>query len=93
MRWRGFLDYTYTTCARCQRKVPIESCSWDAGLLVCNSELYGCKDQAINGSFELREAREASRDRQELVPDEKLIHPVDVSQQLENLPASAGYYE
>ncbi len=93
MRWRGFGDYTYTTCARCQRKVPIADCAWDAGLLVCTDSLYGCKDKAINGSFEFREAREASRDRQELVPDPKLIHPVDVSSQLENLPASAGTYE
>jgi hypothetical protein len=93
MRWRGFADYVYTTCARCQRKVPIADCAWDAGLLVCTDSLYGCKDKAINGSFEFREAREASRDRQELVPDEKLIHPVDVSSQLENLPASAGTYE
>jgi len=93
MRWRGFCDYTYTTCARCQRKVPIADCAWDAGLLVCTDSLYGCKDKAINGSFEFREAREASKDRQELVPDEKLIHPVDVSAQLENLPASAGTYE
>jgi len=93
MRWRGFGDYTYTTCARCQRKVPIADCAWDAGLLVCTDSLYGCKDKAINGSFEFREAREVSRDRQELVPDPKLIHPVDVSAQLENLPASAGTFD
>lgn len=92
MFWRGYCDYTYTTCARCQRKVPIESCQWDAGLLVCDQTLYGCKDTAINGSFEFRMAREASRDRQELVPDPKLIHPIDVSQQLDNLPASVGSY-
>jgi hypothetical protein len=90
MRWRNFGEVCYTTCGRCQRKVPIQDCCWDAGILVCT--IYGCKDGAINGSFEFREAREASRDRQELVPDPKLIHPVDVSSQLEHLPASAGTY-
>jgi len=93
MIFRNYCEVVYHTCQRCQRKVPIADCAWDAGLLVCTDSLYGCKDKAINGSFEFREAREASRDRQELVPDEKLIHPVDVSAQLENLPASAGTYD
>lgn len=90
MFWRGFCDYTYTTCSRCQRKVPIEDCAWDNGLLVCT--VYGCKDVAINGSFEYRAARECSRDRQELVPDPKLIRPVDVSMQIETVSATAGSY-
>ena len=90
MIWRGYLDYTYTQCARCERKVPISDCSWDDGLLVCH--IYGCVDRAINGSFELRVAREASRDRQELIPDTKLINPIDPILQLETVPASAGVW-
>lgn len=88
MIWRGYNDYTYTTCGRCQRKVPIEECQWDNGLLVC--KVYDCKDNAINGSLELGWAREASRDRNELVPDPKLINPVDPGLQIEHLPASSG---
>ncbi len=88
MIWRGFCDFTYGTCMRTGRKWPLEDMSWDNGLLVCNDE----KDQAINGSFEMRMALEASRDRQELVPDEKLIHPVDPFTQLDTLPASSGIY-
>jgi len=87
--WRGFCDWTYFTCMRCQQKHPIEMMAWDNGLLVCTER---CKDVAINGSFEYRMAREASRDRQELVPDAKLIHPVDPFQQLDTLPASAGNF-
>jgi hypothetical protein len=55
---------------------------------VCH--IYGCYDRAIDGSFELREAKEASRDRQELVPDPKIVNPIDPILQLENLPAAAG---
>lgn len=89
MIWRGFLDYTYGTCSRCQQKWPLEQMQWDAGLLVC---LPRCKDQSINGSFEYRTAREVSRDRQELVPDPKLIYPVDVTLQIEQISAAAGSY-
>jgi hypothetical protein len=86
--WRGYCDYVYTQCARCERKVPISDCSWCNGILVCH--IYGCFDRAINGSFELRTAREASRDRQELTPDPKLVNPIDPILQLENVPSSAG---
>ena len=89
MIWRGYCTYTYSTCMRCQQKYPIEMMQWDAGLLVC---VPRCKDGAINGAFELRMAREASKDRQELVPDPKLVHPVDPLTQMETLPASAGIY-
>ena len=78
----------YYTCMRSQQKWPISDMSWDNGLLVANPE----KDVAINGSFEFRMAREASRDRQELVPEPKLIHPIDPFNQLSTLPASAGSY-
>jgi hypothetical protein len=60
--------------------------SWDNGLLVCN----WAKDRAIVGSFEYRMAIEAQKDRQELVPDPKLITPVDPRTQLDVLPASCG---
>lgn len=86
MIWRGYNDWTYFTCQRTGRKWPLEDMSWDNGLLVCNDE----KDGAINGSFEYRMAVEASKDRQELVPDPKLIHPVDPFTQLDTLPANAG---
>jgi hypothetical protein len=85
---RGFCENTYFTCQRCGQKWPLSDMSWDNGLLVCNER---CKDVAINGSFEYRMATEASKDRQELVPDEKLIHPVDPFTQLDTLPASAGF--
>jgi hypothetical protein len=71
---------------RTGRKWPIEDMSWDNGLLVCNDE----KDEAINGSFEYRIAIEASKDRRELVPDEKLINPVDPFSQIDSLPANIG---
>jgi hypothetical protein len=90
MIWRGYLDYVYTQCMRCERKVPISDCNWCDGLLVCH--VYGCYDHAINGSFELRVAKEASRDRNELVPDPTLVNPIDPILQLENVPASAGVY-
>ena len=90
MIWRGYTEYVYTQCMRCERKVPISDCSWCDGLLVCH--IYGCYDRVINGAFELRTAREASRDRHELVPDEKLINPIDPILQLENVPASAGVW-
>lgn len=90
MIWRGECEFTYTTCQRCQRKVPLSECEWDVGLLVCRT--YGCKDVAANGSLELRWAREASQDRNELVPDPKLINPVDPLTQLETISASAGTY-
>lgn len=74
---------------RCQQKWPIEDMSWDNGSLVCN---YRCKDGAINGSLEFNWAKQASQDRNELVPDPKLIHPVDPRTQIETLPASSGTY-
>jgi len=92
MIWRGYMEYTYVTCARCERKVPVEMCEWDAGLLVCTNEVYGCKDVSINGALELRWAREVVLDRQELVPDPKMVNPVDVASQMENIPASSGTY-
>lgn len=88
MIWRGYCDYTYFTCQRTQQKWPIEDMSWDNGLLVCNH----AKDRAINGSLEFAWAKEASKDRQELVPDPKLIQPVDPRTQIETLPASSGVY-
>ena len=90
MIWRGYMEYTYTTCSRCQRKVPISLCSWDNGLLVCR--VYDCLDRLINGTFEYAYTEAASQDRQELHPDEKLIHPVDVDMQIQRVGASAGTY-
>lgn len=89
MIWRGYEEYTYWTCQRCQQKYPISMMAWDAGLLVC---VPRCKDQAINGSFEYRSAKECSRDRQELVPDPKLLQPTDVTLQIETISAAAGIY-
>lgn len=74
---------------RCEQKYPIEDCSWDGGYLVCNQR---CKDGNVNGAFEVGVSQEASRDRQELVPDPKLVNPVDVSLQINNVSASAGNY-
>ncbi len=88
MIWRGYNDYVYTQCMRCERKIPLSDCNWCDGLLVCH--FYGCYDRVIDGSFELREAREASRDRNELQPDPKLVNPIDPILQLENVPSSAG---
>ena len=88
--WRSFCEETYTTCQRCQRKVPISDCVWDAGLLV--DRMYGCADRNVNGAFEVAVSKEASRDRQELVPDPKLVHPDDVSLQIEHISASAGTF-
>jgi hypothetical protein len=90
MIWRGYEDYTYGVCQRCQRKCPLSLMKWDAGLLVCT--VYGCKDRDINGSFELRMARELSKDRRELVPDPKLYNPTDVLSQMEHVSARAGTY-
>jgi hypothetical protein len=90
MIWRGYNEYVYTTCSRCQRKVPIGECVWDNGLLVC--KVYDCADRLINGSFEYAYTQEASRDRQELNPDDKLIHPEDVTLQIQRVAASAGTY-
>jgi len=88
MIWRGFGEHTYFTCMRSWKKWPIADGSWDNGLLVANDE----KDRAINGSFEFRMQQEASKDRQELTPDPKLIHPVDPFMQLNTLPAKAGIF-
>ena len=84
----------YFTCMRCQHKVPIEKMEWDAGLLVCakTEGLYCSADGAINGSLEFAWAKEVGRDRQELTPEPKLINPVDVTTQLESIPASSGIY-
>ena len=90
MIWRGFNDWTYWTCQRCQRKVPLTFCVWDAGLLVCT--IYNCADRDINGSFELRTAMEISKDRRELTPDPKTYNPTDVTSQLEHVSARAGVY-
>lgn len=89
MIWRGHCDYVYYTCQRCQQKWPIEDMSWDNGLLVCNER---CVDGSINGALEYNWAIEAGKDRQELVPDPKLINPVDPRTQINTLPASSGSY-
>lgn len=90
MIWRGYCDFTYTTCSRCERKVPLEYCVWDGGYLVCT--IYGCHDRSVNGAFEYAVSQEASRDRQELTPDPKLVHPIDVSLQIRQISAAAGNY-
>ena len=88
MIWRGYLEYTYTTCSRCQRKVPISMCQWDNGLLVC--KVYDCLDRLINGTFEFGVVNQAKLDRLELRPDEKLTHPEDVMLQIQRVGANAG---
>ena len=90
MIWRGYNEFVYTTCARCQRKVPVSLCQWDNGLLVCT--VYDCRDRLINGSFEFAYTQEASRDRQELHPDEKIVRPEDVDLQITRVAASSGTY-
>lgn len=90
MIWRGYCTYVYTTCALCQRKMPIELCKWVGGFLVCIPN--GCADRNVNGAFEYATAQEASRDRQELTPDPKLIHPKDVLLDIRSISASAGTY-
>lgn len=88
MIWRGFCDHVYVTCQRCERKVPISECEWNGGYLVCR--IYDCVDRNINGAFEVAVSMEASRDRQELVPDPKLVNQVDVQSQIQHISASAG---
>lgn len=88
MIWRGFMEHTYFTCQRTNRKWPLSDMSWDNGLLVCND----VADKVVFGAIELAWAREASRDRQELTPDPKLIHPIDPITQMNTLPASSGVY-
>lgn len=85
----------YTTCGRCGHKIPIEKAEWDFGRLVCarTSGLYCAADQGVNGSLELRWAREASLNKHEREPEPKLVNPTDPVSQLEALPASAGMYE
>ena len=84
----------YTTCMRCQHKIPIELAEWDFGRLVCarTSGLYCSADGAVDGSFELRAAREASTFKHEYEPEPKLVNPADPQIQLEGIPASAGVY-
>jgi hypothetical protein len=88
--WRNYAEVVYTTCQRCERKVPISDCDWNAGLLVCH--IYNCFDCNVDGAFEMAEVREVTRDRQELVPDPKLIHPKDVLDDIQHISASAGSY-
>jgi hypothetical protein len=88
--WRNYCEVEYVTCQRCERKVPVQECEWDGGYLVCTT--YNCKDRNINGALEVGIAMEASRDRQELVPTPKLVNPVDVALQIQNVSASAGTY-
>ena len=85
---RGYCEYTYTTCQISQRKAPIEECVWKGGFLVWDR--YA--DRNVNGAFEYAMAQEASRDRQELTPDPKLIHPKDVLLDISNISASAGTF-
>jgi hypothetical protein len=84
----------YFACMRCQHKVPIDKMEWDMGRLVCarTEGLYCSADGAKNGSLELAWAKEVGRDRQERTPEPKLINPVDISTQIETLPASSGVY-
>lgn len=85
----------YFTCGRCQHKVPIEKMEWDAGRLVCakSSGLYCSADGAINGSLELRWAKEASINKHEREPEQRLINVTDPATQLEGqIPASSGVY-
>ena len=67
---------------------------WDNGKLVCAkvNGYYCSADGAINGSFELREAKEVTIDKGEYKPEEKLVNPDDPSVQIEQLPASSGVY-
>jgi hypothetical protein len=85
---RGYCEHTYFTCAISQRKAPLEEAVWKGGFLVW--EQYA--DRNVNGAFEYAMAQEASRDRQELTPDPKLIHPKDVLLDIQGISASAGTY-
>jgi hypothetical protein len=92
MIWRGYNDFTYFTCQRCERKQPLEQMEWDSGLLVCTMYCGG-RDKMIRGALEMAWAREASQDRRELVPDQKLLNPRDVWDQLNQISASAGSFD
>lgn len=89
MIWRGYMEFTYSTCQRCWAKQPISLMEWDNGQLVC---IDRCKDNSVDGAFENAMAKAASEDRHELVPDPKLVHPVDPGTQIDTLPASSGVY-
>ncbi len=84
----------YTTCQRCEHKVPIEKTEWDFGRLVCakTSGLYCSADGKVQGSLELKWAREASIWKGEREPEQKLVNPADPGAQLEIVPASSGIY-
>jgi len=79
---------------RCQHKIPIALAEWDFGRLVCarGAGLYCSADGAVNGSFELRSAREAATYKREYEPEPKLVNPADPAIQLESIPASSGVY-
>jgi hypothetical protein len=89
MIWRSYCEVVYYTCQRCQQKYPVDDMSWDNGLLVCNER---CVDQSVNGALENAWAKEASKDRQELIPDPKIVNPVDPRTQIDTLPASSGVF-
>jgi len=90
MIWRGYCDYTYATCMRCGRKVPLEEMAWNDGLLVCYT--YHDVDRNVNGAFEMAVANITSQDRQELQPDPKLVTPSDPLGDIQRISASAGSY-
>lgn len=88
MIWRGDCDYTYCTCMRCGRKVPLEECEWQDGLLVCRT--YDDVDRNVNGAFEMAVANRAAENRHELEPDPKLVTPTDPYNDIQQISASAG---
>lgn len=92
MKWRGYAEFTYVTCGRCQRRVPVELARWDSGRLVCTSEAFNCADRDIIGSKELRWAREASLDTREWQPHPKIVNPTDIRMDIEHVSANAGSY-
>jgi hypothetical protein len=64
--------------------MPLDQLEWQFGLLFCT--VYNCLDTAVQGSHEFAVAREVGRQRNELTPDPKLIHPKDPLQDIEDVP-------
>lgn len=77
---RQFHVGPYHYCARCGSRVPIAHMEWQRGLLVCNRQEWDCYDTGTNALIGQREAniaRVLEIPSNELIPDPKLIQPMD----------------
>lgn len=63
----------YHECARCGVRFPLSQLQWQNGQLFCSPNR--CIDTALQGSRDLKVARQLSIDRKEMQPDQKLTNP------------------